>query len=85
MSEHRPEVLRPHGEDDFVSRKYPTLADEGHVREAGVAVSHRQVLPETSGMGNMMMNKISFTRAVVVAQAVERCHSLRAGQVQIPY
>lgn len=59
MSEHRPEVLRPHGEDDFVSRKYPTLADEGHVREAGVAVSHRQVLSETSRIRNVIL-KMSF-------------------------
>ncbi len=30
-----PEVLRPHGEDDLVGRKYYVLADQGHVRKAG--------------------------------------------------
>lgn len=47
MREHGPEVFWPHGEDDLVSRKYPALADESYVGEAGVPVGHRQVLSET--------------------------------------
>jgi hypothetical protein len=40
-------------------RKYPAVAHEAHVRQAGVAVGCRQVVPETSMRGDNFVKKSS--------------------------
>ena len=58
MCKHRPEVLGPHGEDDFVGRKYSAFADESHIGEARVAKSSGKVLTESPDEKNNNQNFI---------------------------